>query len=569
MLKKGRLAFASTLLMLIAAFVAACGNQTGTVNTQQQAYDYTKPTTKGGTIVYSDWQFPDTLSPWFQGAVVDLEVSNGLWGGPIVLGPKGEILPDELLEVPTTANGDVSKDGLTVTMKLRHDLKWSDGQELTTDDFIYAMNVLLDPNTAPASTYGFDKIASYTATDKYTLVLKYKEVFASYIYYLPFPQPKHVYGTIADKDLATTQNVNLTPKVTSGPFVVSDFASDQSITLTPNKYYTSTTLHPTVVDKLVFKHFATKDALIAGYQAGETDHAEDFSNADIQKVQNLPGVSITPQLAYEHVDFNFRKPYLQDLNVRKAITEAIDRCQVVQVTLHLTCDQGIANAIIPPASADYDASVKPFDFNLDQAKKDMQAAGYDCSSGTCKKADGTAFPTLNLVTTSGNQQRADVTQIVKQDLAALGITVNLDGQYYPAGTLFADYGHNGILARGNYDLALYAYVFSSDTAGDFSSFLTDQIPSDSNPTGGNNQGISDPKIDQMLTDINHTIDPTQHKQKLSELQKYILSQAVVIPMYQRPNITLTSTNVGNYFSNGTSQGNEWNIGDWYLKTVSK
>jgi peptide/nickel transport system substrate-binding protein len=573
MLKKGRLAFATTLLMLLAAVVAACG-QTQGPPTQAKPYDYQAPTSaqKGGTILFSDWEFPDSLNPLFATLVVDYEVMGGLWGGPTSITSDAKYIPDQLTEVPTLDNGGFSKDGLTVTMHLRHDLKWSDGQELTADDYVYAMDTLLDPNTAPASTFGYDQMASYVATDKYTLTVKYKEPFAAYLSYMPFPLPKHAWSTIANKDLATTQDVALAPKVTSGPFMLSDFAADQQITLVANKYYTSTSLHPTVLDKAVFKVFSSKDALIAGYQAGETDHAEDFTNADIKKLTGLPGLQVTSAIGYEHIDLNLLTPVLQDLNVRKAIEEGIDRCQIIQTVLSADCAQLGVDTILPAPSPAYDPSIKALPFNKAQAIADLKTAGWDCSgapASPCKKADGTVFPTLNLATTSGNQQRADVTQIVKQDLAAIGIPINLDGQYYPASVFFTTYDQGGILATGKYDLSLFAYVFGLDAGASLTEFASSEIPSDASPSGGNYTRVNDPVVDQALADGGKELDPTKQRTIYVNLIKHLVDQVYTIPMYLRPNVTLTSTNVANFFPNPTSTGNEWNMGDWFFKAKTQ
>jgi peptide/nickel transport system substrate-binding protein len=567
MVKKGRIVFASTFLMLLAALVAACSSTSGTVTTTPP-FAYKAPTSAqhGGTIIISDWQTPDTLNPLFSGLVVDQEINGGIWAGPVVITSDAKFVADELTDVPTPSNGGFSKDGLTLVMHLKTDLKWSDGQAITADDFVYAMNTLLDPNTAAASTYGYDQMASYVATDKYTLTVKYKAPFAPYLTYLPFPLPKHAWSNIANKDLSNTQDVNF-PKVSSGAYKIDSYSTDYSqVTLVPNTNFSSQNLHKSVVDKVIFKAFASKDALIAGYQAGETDHAEDFSNADIKKVTGLPGLAISPNIAYEHIDFNLTNPTLAVFEVRKAIEEAIDRCQIIQTVLSADCAQLGVQTILPMPDPDFDASIQAFKFDKTAALADLKTAGWDCSAAPspCKKADGTVFPTLNLTTTSGNTARKNVTEIVKQDLAAVGIPVNLDGQYYPASVFFTDFSHNGILATGKYDMSLFAYVFGLDTDGNLSNFASDQIPTTANPSGGNWERVKDDAVDKALKDGRTTIDPAKRHQIYVDLQKTLITKVYTIPMYLRPNITLTSSNVSNYFPNPTSAGNEWNVSDWFL-----
>ncbi len=576
MLKKGRIAFASTFLVFVALVVAACGSGNGgsggsTPTSNANGYHYTTPPNKGGTILMSDWEFPSSTNSWFNTSVVGVEVGQALWGGPYAVTSDGKFLPDELSEIPTQANGDVSADGLTVTMKLNHNLKWSDGQPLTSADFVYWWKTLLDPATGAASTYGFDAstgyVASMTAPDPYTVVIKYSQVFSSYIYFLPSAAPQHAWGTIADKDLMNTQDVNLTPKVTSGPFVVQDYASGQSFTLVPNTNYVSTSLHATVLDKLVFKGYQTKDALIAGYSGGETDHAEDFTLADLQKLNGLPGLHIAPAIGYEHVDPNLATPALQDINVRKAIEQAIDRCTLIQSLLHEQCSQLIVDELEPPPHPDSDPSIKELPFSLSAAMADMQASGWSCPGNTPCTKNGAAFPTLNLVTTSGNALRLNTVQLIQADLKALGIPVNIDGQQYPAGTLFGDYASGGILATGKFDLALFAYVESLDSLGNLSGFASSQIPTAANPSGGNYSRINDPMVDQFLTQGAATIDVAKRSTLFKQMQKYLVQQVYTIPLYLRPNITLTDSKVGNYFDNPTSSGNQWNVGEWYVKAA--
>jgi peptide/nickel transport system substrate-binding protein len=569
MLKKGRIAFASTFLMLVAALVAACGTTTTTSPPgPTTGYHYTTPKTKGGTLLISDWQFPTSTNGFFTSASVTLEVANGLWASPVMMTSDGNIIPDQLAEIPTQKNGDVSADGLTVTMKLNPNLKWSDGQPITADDFKFWIEATLDPTSGAASQVGFtpDTLASYSAADSHTLVLKYVKPFAPYIWSLPNAFPRHAWGTIPFKDWLNTPSINLSPKITSGPFFVQDYSSGQSITLVPNPYYTSTTFHPTVLDKLIFKGYQSKDALIAGYQAGETDSAQDFTLGDLDKLNSLPGLQVTPGWIIEQVSFNLTNPVLQDVNVRKAFNQAFDRCTFIVSVLHNDCSKLSSDTIEPAPHPDANTAVKEFPFDLTAAKNDMKAAGWDCSSGTCMKG-GAAFPTLNMATTSGNTLRKNFTELFKQALAKLGVTINLDGQYYPAGTLFDTFSGGGTLATGKYDLALFAYVLAPDSDGNlYTSLHSSQIPTAANPAGGNWGRVNDPQLDQLLEQGRTTLDIAKRKQIYGQVQALIAQKVYLIPMYIRANITLTDNKVGNFFPNPASFGNQWNIADYYLKT---
>jgi transcriptional regulator with XRE-family HTH domain len=192
----------------------------GATTTPPPSYVYAQPTHKGGIITFSYTAFPDSTNPWFLGTVGDNELAEALWGNPYTISPTGKLLPDELTEIPTQVNGEVSKDGLTITMHLRLDLKWSDGQPLTADEFAYWLEVLQDPDSGanPDGLSGYDRITSFQVLDARTLMLCYKQPDAFAFLYLPWAAPRHAWGSIAYKELSRRDDINLYPTVTSCSF---------------------------------------------------------------------------------------------------------------------------------------------------------------------------------------------------------------------------------------------------------------------------------------------------------------------------------------------------------------
>jgi peptide/nickel transport system substrate-binding protein len=524
------------------------------------AYVYAQPTHKGGTITFSSWQFPGSTNLWFLGPD-GLAVARALWGRPYVPSPTATFLPDELAEIPTQANGDVSKDGKTVTMHLRPDLRWSDGQPLTADDFAYWLEVLLDP-TLELFTYGYDQIVSPQVLDDHTLVLHYNHLFASYLFYLPYAAPRHAWGSIPHQDLAETDEVSQYPTVTSGPFMLASYRAGQSMTLAPNPHYVSTTLHQSVLDRLIFTTYPERAAVIAAFEAGQTDVVSGMSIEALPEVGAVPGVHITPSIGYTHLEFNLSHLVeLQDEQVRKAIEEAIDRCGIIQTVYQQPCNYLRVDTILPPPSLDNDPTIKTSGYDLARARKDMEIAGWDCSRPPCTRG-GQVFPTLNLVTTSGLVTRQQVTALIKQNLAALGIPVAL--RYYSARELFIDYLSGGILATGQYDLALFATMFSLDDDINFSNFHSSQIPSASNTWGGNWERVNDSNIDSALDQGRMTLNVETRTQLYKSLQRELVAHVYVVPLYLSPNITLVNPTIGNEQDNPIGLDNLWNVGDWFL-----
>jgi len=123
------------------------------------AYQPSTPAHRGGTLIFSDWEFPQSLDILAAGADTDLRAAGlvfaPLWGLDSSLQP----YPDLVREVPTVENGDVKlgADGtsMTVDVKLVPGLRWSDGQPLTADDVIFTWQAICDAATGAADTAGY------------------------------------------------------------------------------------------------------------------------------------------------------------------------------------------------------------------------------------------------------------------------------------------------------------------------------------------------------------------------------------------------------------------------------
>ena len=89
----------------------------------------------------------------------------------------GAFVPELAVEVPTTENGGVSADGLTITWNLKDCLFWSDGTPLTSADVKFTWEAIVDPGNAPASRTGYDKIASIETPDDTTVVIQFAELY--------------------------------------------------------------------------------------------------------------------------------------------------------------------------------------------------------------------------------------------------------------------------------------------------------------------------------------------------------------------------------------------------------
>ena len=132
---------------------------TGEVNLFNSTYaERAEEGTVGGQIIIGDWQSANQFNPYYLGQVTEANVASAAWATVIVLTDDYSYMADLATEVPTTENGGVTLgeggDAMTVTWTLKPDLKWSDGEPLTCDDFLYAFEWVIDEENVGVITTG-------------------------------------------------------------------------------------------------------------------------------------------------------------------------------------------------------------------------------------------------------------------------------------------------------------------------------------------------------------------------------------------------------------------------------
>jgi len=227
------------LFVTLALVLSACGGGAATPAPATEPASATEPAVAtepassaggGGTVVFVISEEPAGLNRYLADAAITYQVSDASVIGLTTPNDKGEYEPRLAAELPA-----ISEDHLTVTWKLRPDLKWSDGEPLTSDDIRFTWEVVSNPNSgAFNATAGFDLIESMDTPDDVTAVLHYSEPYVGYLgQFSAALLPRHATGKPEEM---TTWEWNMNP-VVAGPFVVSDWRSGESITMVRNPNY--------------------------------------------------------------------------------------------------------------------------------------------------------------------------------------------------------------------------------------------------------------------------------------------------------------------------------------------
>ena len=225
---------------------------------------------KGGTVKIAVAQEPDTLNPFFASQDISSIIAGTILEGLVDVNPDGKYVPILATEVPTLDNGGISKDGLTVTYKLRKDVKWSDGQAFTAKDVIFTYKVVLDPaNGIPTS--GYADLDSLTNPDDYTIIAKFKNLHAPFL--------SDMFGTILPEHSfngatnISKSDYNRKP-IGTGPFMVKSF-TPENVTEERNPNYRES--GKPYLDGVIWVITPSSETAIQGFKTGEFDAIWDLN----------------------------------------------------------------------------------------------------------------------------------------------------------------------------------------------------------------------------------------------------------------------------------------------------
>ncbi len=142
-------------------------------------------------------------------------------------------------ELPSLENGGISEEGTVITLDLRDDIVWSDGTPITSEDFVFTYETVINPANAVASAYPYNELVSVEGPDPQTVVITFEEPFASWQATLfTGLMPKHVLEPVYDAE-GTIDNApwNLQPTVGCGPFVFDEWESGSFARFLANDQY--------------------------------------------------------------------------------------------------------------------------------------------------------------------------------------------------------------------------------------------------------------------------------------------------------------------------------------------
>lgn len=428
-----------------------------------------------------------------------------------------------------------------VTYTLNPKAKWSDGKQLSWQDFATQWKALSgeDDRYLVADTSGYDQISAVTrGADDQQVKITFDKPYADWqrLFRPLLPAP-----SIATPELFNKGWLEKVP-ITGNSWKIGSYdKTAQTVTTVPDPAWWGT--RPKL-DSIIYRALdasADTDA----YLNKEIDETPAFQPEDYKRLVDSPDTDIRNGSRWDevHITLNGSRGPLQDLAVRQAVDLAIDRHGIVAAfskDLPFPVEP-LGNHFFMPNQQGYqDNSGRWGSYDLAGAKKLLDQAGWkDNGPGKPRTKDGKQL-TLQYVISAGSTSSAtDQAQLVQAQLGQAGVAVKI--QTVPADDYFEKYVHTGafdLVSFRNVDAVFQTLLYSTFQA----------------PTGsqvyGNYGRITTPQIQQLITRAAQTTDRATAQKLYNQADALIWEQVHSIELYQRPQIDAVRKGLANFGASG-------------------
>lgn len=492
----------------------------------------------GGTMVFAHEQEPGMLNPLNPGGGGGGSNATGglIHAGPYVVNPDFEWVPHLLAE-----DAEVSEDPFTVTYTIRDEAQWSDGTDLTSEDFVFTYETITNPDWNIASTQGYELISDYEILDD-------KRV--SFIFDEPYPSFRSLFSVIIPKHDAEGEDWDTYWEdgvpVSNGPFVFDSWNRGQEMTFVRNENYWG---DGPQLDRIVMRFVSETATLVELLRGGEIDATDPQPQASFaESIADLDNivVDIKTGVITEHFRFNMEVAPLDQLYVRQALAMSIDREALVD-NLMGPVDPNAE----PPQSFTYAPGSPYYEEHFNQYPYDPEGAIALLEENGCERDTDDVFICegerleFGYVTTSGNERRESMFEIVQAFAAETGFQLNAD--FSEAAVQFGER-----LPGRDFDLMNHGTPMNDPV---------NMSPMFACGGDANHTGYCNEEMTELLNQADVTVDPDERAALINEVNALIGEDLPLLPLMSLPRqVAYNSDRVGGF---DVAPGSDGMTSAWY------
>lgn len=501
----------------------------------------------GGSVAEALVGTPQYLNPVLVSTNdVDRDLVQLIYSGLFRRDANQDVIPD------LAQSYEASTDNKTYTIHLKNNLKWSDGQPITADDVLLTFELIQDQLYKSPLRTQF-KNMTVSRVDESTIKFALAQPSSSFLSDLTIGiLPAHIWGDVLAPNFALIE-YNLKP-VGSGPFKFDSLTRDASsgiikeYHLVRNPNYAGTKPY---LNELTFKIYPDVATAVEALQAKRVDSISVVETGDRSQLKQVQLMDLQlPQ--YTAIFFNNRKAALKNLDVRKALAQAIDRNALVSSVY-----RGAAVVVDGPFAPNIPGSAGNLQPSYDPtaAAKALDTAGWTVPTGGTVRKKGNDELSFTL-TIPDLPEDVVAAQMIQKNWEAIGAKV--DVQPYDSSRVAKE-----IIKPRNYDAFLYGEILSP--SGDLYPFWNSTQEKD---PGLNLTTFYNKDADKLLDDLRATTDVGVIAQKRVAFQQLLANNLPAIFLYSTEYTYGLSKRVKGfnikYVTNPSDRFAD--IEHWYVKT---
>ena len=453
--------------------------------------------------------------------LVEVEVKDG----------KSEIVPS------LAKSWDISEDGKTYILHLVEGVKFHNGEDFKADDVVYSLNRIVTVQGAVNSSFvsqieGFDELANGVATelsgvkaiDDYTVEIKLKEPYAGFMASLAAAPV-----SILDEKTTTMagDKFGIEPEFTvgTGPFKLKEWKLNEDIELVKNENYWKEAPKIDGVEIKVVPDTETQNIMFRNGELDilDLDYMVDYIPTYKQEFKdNLVSV---PRVGITYFTFNENIEPLNNVNIRKALSMAIDRQAIVDSMYNGTAS--IENGIFPKGLIGHNENIEAIEYNTEKAKEILAAEGYP-----------NGFDMEIAIDSASSDTTKSVLEIISEQLSEIGVNASL--KTYDESTWLA--------TRKAGELGSFMSIWTADY-NDPDNFIYTFFGTDEN-TKLRSLNYKDKEVIDRVAKARAIINEDERIKEYQALEKKIISEdRAWLPMYAKEHYFALGKNISNFTPN--------------------
>lgn len=370
----------------------------------------------GGTYVEAVVSHPRWINPILcQQNEIDEDISALVFSGLMRVGPTGELEPD------LAERWQVADDGKTYTFTLRSNVKWHDGFPVTSDDVVFTVRSLQDPDYQGLPQYrDLWQGVEAEKVDERTVIFRLKDVYSPFLEFTTQGiLPSHLLSQVSPKMLPQ-EEFNANP-IGTGPYRVVKASLDQVSLEAYGDYHG----RKPFVSQMEFRFYGDYDSAVTALHQDQVHALGRVPSAMIRQITESQRLSVHFAAEASKLTlllFNVRDDVFSETAVRQAVAYGIDVPRLIDTVLSGQGERAYGPVV--PQSWAYKNDIETHDYNPVRARELLDNAGWRVpEGGTVRQKDGQRLQFVLL--TNDNPQRITAAQEIARQLEAIGFKVDV------------------------------------------------------------------------------------------------------------------------------------------------